>query len=778
MTKITSQTHLKALEQEVQSLRQQLAATRARLEENEDVLQAIRSGAVDAIIVSNEEGERIFTLQGADYVYQRLVEQMGEGAATVAEDGLILYANQELARLLNCSLNNLIGSYLIQFVAPQDQKSLGILLNSIQNKEILTQELSLMTATEEVIPVKLSLKKIDIDHLSFNSIIITDITESKIKEAAKISQILNSAIIVIKNFRLLTNGTLQIDNWLGGTQALFGYSIEAINQDPTLMTEQIFPEDREKLLSSLTQDIQAGRPGMMSYRFWHLDQTVHWLSSSYVAEWNVNQNCWQGLEIITDITQLKQLEQQFYHAQRLESLGTLASGIAHDFNNILTPIMGATQLLKMQLSQTDNRQTQRLLNLLLTSAERAINLVKQILFFSRGGETEHTHLHLENVLKDVINVAQQTFPKSIKLSLHRQMEALWMVDADATQMHQVFMNLLINARDAMPQGGLLTLLAKNCTLDENFVHSHWEAKVGRYVVIQVIDTGLGIDPSVLDRIFEPFFTTKEPGKGTGLGLSTVAGILKSHGGFILVSSQLGEGSTFEVFLPATDAVAITPSLPPSPREGRDELILVVDDEASVRDITQASLETYHYHTLLAKDGQEAIDLYREHQREVRIVLMDMMMPNVTGLEAIRGIQQINPQVKIIAISGLVENKALAMEAGVKAFLLKPYAITQLLQLLETLLSPEAIPESPESLALMPASRLTPGTVSRADLANLSPDWLRKMYEAAYRVDTDEMLEVIDQLPNDQTAIAQALKELVLDFNTETILDITRISEDA
>jgi CheY-like chemotaxis protein len=247
------------------------------------------------------------------------------------------------------------------------------------------------------------------------------------------------------------------------------------------------------------------------------------------------------------------------------------------------------------------------------------------------------------------------------------------------------------------------------------------------------------------------------------------GILKSHGGFVLVSSHLGKGTAFEVFLPATEDFIATP-LPTLPsRRGKGELILIVDDEDSVGKITQASLETYHYRTLFTQDGQEAIDLYRNHQGEIQVVLMDMMMPNMTGIEVIQALQKINPQVKIIATSGLFTNKTLAAEAGVKAFLLKPYAISQLLQLLGALLPLEEPLEHPENPGL---SSSAPPVLSRTALAELSPDWLQKMYDAAYRIDTDEMLELIAQMPDSHRAIAQALKALVLDFNTEIILDLT------
>ncbi len=366
--------------------------------------------------------------------------------------------------------------------------------------------------------------------------------------------------------------------------------------------------------------------------------------------------------------------------QRLESIGTLASGIAHDFNNILTPIFGVSQMLHLTLPNIDAK-TKRLLNLLSSSTEQAVNLVKQILFFSRSTEGQCVMLQLGYLLREVINITKQTFPKFIKISAQIPTAELWTISADATQMHQVFMNLMINARDAMPDGGNLSISAENRQLDEYYAMLNLEAKAGAYVVVTVTDTGIGISSELLNRIFDPFFTTKEVGKGTGLGLSTVMGIVKNHGGFIKVSSELGKGTQFEVFFPAIDGEVSIITLEEEMPIGNGELVLIVDDEVSIQEITKTALENYNYKTLIAGDGIEAIALYAKHQHEINVVLMDIMMPNLDGLTAIRTLQKINPLIKIIAMSGLPANRERALEADVKTFLLKPYTILQLLQML-------------------------------------------------------------------------------------------------
>jgi signal transduction histidine kinase/ActR/RegA family two-component response regulator len=390
------------------------------------------------------------------------------------------------------------------------------------------------------------------------------------------------------------------------------------------------------------------------------------------------------LTVNTDITQKKQLEAQFLRTQRLESIGTLASGIAHDLNNVLTPILMTAQLLE---TQVHDERSKRLLPILVTNAKRGANLVKQVLSFARGLEGKFTILQIKHLISEIKQIAKQTFPKSIEFSTSIP-QYLGTVFGDATQLHQVLMNLCVNARDAMPDGGTLTISAENLFIDQNHAKMNLDAQVGPYIVITVADTGTGIPPEILDRIFEPFFTTKEIGKGTGLGLSTVIGIIKSHGGFVKVYSEVGRGTQFKVYLPEAEVDQITPVEDLELPTGKGELILVVDDEAAIRDITKTSLETYNYRALTASDGIEAIALYAEHRQEISVVLTDMMMPSMDGATTIRTLRKIEPHVKIVAVSGLVSNDKLAQVAsiGVKTFLPKPYTTKELLTTLHEVLS--------------------------------------------------------------------------------------------
>lgn len=384
------------------------------------------------------------------------------------------------------------------------------------------------------------------------------------------------------------------------------------------------------------------------------------------------------LIINTNITDRRKLEAQYLRAQRMESIGTLAGGIAHDLNNVLTPIMMALGLLKAPLP--DEERTS-LLELLENAVQHAAEMVKQILFFARGSEGEKTILPLRAFLKETDRMLRHTLPKQIELKTVIP-NNLWAISADPTQLAQVLMNLCVNARDAMPTGGRLVLAAENIHLDETDRRGNGEdGHRGPYVRLTVDDTGIGIGGDIIERIFEPFFTTKEKGKGTGLGLATVTRIVKSHGGFLKVNSEIGKGTTFSVYFPAeVKTPAPMAETPLDPVEGQGACILVVDDEAYVRQITQQTLETFGYRVLTARDGTEALTQFVEHQAEIKAVITDLMMPVMDGAATIRALQQIDPNVRVIAASGLAETTQAAERIGtsVRAFLTKPFSARTLI----------------------------------------------------------------------------------------------------
>ena len=379
----------------------------------------------------------------------------------------------------------------------------------------------------------------------------------------------------------------------------------------------------------------------------------------------------------TDITERKQLETQYLRAQRMESIGTLAGGIAHDLNNILTPILVSVGLLRDQLQ---SQELAEMVDDIELAANRGADLVKQILSFARGAEATHAPVEPSSLFKDISRIVRESFPRNIQLQIQASAHLPWLL-GDATQLHQVLLNLAINARDAMPEGGRLTMSAEALMLDEHYAAMHPNARPGPHVVITISDTGEGISPEVQERIFEPFFTTKPLGQGTGLGLSTVQAIVKSHGGFMTLYSELTKGTTFKVYLPTAQHQESSPAQQAQRLlRGRGELILVVDDESSILSVTQQTLEAFGYRVVTAGDGAEAIAIYAERRHEIALVLTDIMMPIMDGLSTARAMTRLNPQVRIIAASGLNANATLTKltDAGVRHFLPKPYTAEGLL----------------------------------------------------------------------------------------------------
>jgi PAS domain S-box-containing protein len=394
----------------------------------------------------------------------------------------------------------------------------------------------------------------------------------------------------------------------------------------------------------------------------------------------------EGFCFVVDLTERKKLEHQFLRAQRMESIGTLAGGIAHDLNNILAPILMSIDILK---STTDTPQTREILETIEISAKRGADIVRQVLSFARGIEGERIEIQTKHLLKDLEAIIKDTFPKDIRLQFSVPNDT-WTVLGDPTQAHQVLLNLCVNARDAMPNGGSLVIAVNNVVLDEQYAAMNMQAKAGRFVNINVTDSGTGIPQKLIEKIFEPFFTTKEVGKGTGLGLSTVMAIIKSHEGFVNVYSEPGKGTTFKIYLPATDssseAAKVQTGAVSLPR-GNGELVLLVDDEASMRTITSQTLQAFGYRVMTATDGADAVAIYLAHRKDVAVVLTDMMMPVMDGPAMIHALMRINPEIKIIATSGLNANGGLTKvsEIRIKHFLTKPYTAGTLLKTLRATL---------------------------------------------------------------------------------------------
>jgi signal transduction histidine kinase len=440
------------------------------------------------------------------------------------------------------------------------------------------------------------------------------------------------------------------------------------------MIHRLGNRDRLLVLKKPFAAIEALQLACALCEKWQLTQEArdHLAATERIVEERTHELRETNERLQTEMEQRKKAEAHLLRAQRLESIGTLASGIAHDLNNMLSPILMSAGLLRTNLPE----ESQGLVTMIETSAHRAAGVVKQVLTFARGVEGEYVLLQPRHLLREIINVVSETFPRNIRLQCDLPKD-LGCLEGDATQLHQVLMNLCVNARDAMPDGGTLRLSAGNVELDEEYASMTPGAKAGSYVTVRVSDTGTGIPPEIIGKIFDPFFTTKELGKGTGLGLSTAVGILKGHGGFLDVRSEPGKGTTFEICLPLAveGVVSIADQNELPPPAGHGELILIVDDESEIREMTAAVLRQYGYNVIVATDGTEAVSIYAQRSTEISVVLTDIMMPVVDGVALCRVLRKMNPEVCLIVATGYSdESRALELRSlNVREVLSKPFS---------------------------------------------------------------------------------------------------------
>jgi PAS domain S-box-containing protein len=399
------------------------------------------------------------------------------------------------------------------------------------------------------------------------------------------------------------------------------------------------------------------------------------------------------LVINEDAAESRLLEEERLRAQRQECIGNLAGGIAHDLNNILQPISIALDMFRSRLA--DN-ESQEVLGMLDSNVRRATELVRQILTFTSGVRPERQSVEIHSLFGEVANFVRQAFPKAIQLHVSAE-DNLPPLLGDQTQMEQVVLNLCVNARDAMREGGQLRLEARVFEVNKDFAARQPLAKPGQYVRLTVSDTGAGIPPQIRKKIFEPFFTTKGPEKGTGLGLATVLGIIRRHGGFLTLETEVGCGSSFHVFIPAAPASpTAAPKTkfprPESPQNGGGETILLVDDEATVLKVIQRSLEKSGYRVLTANDGEEGCAVFKEHAGEIRLVITDMSMPGMDGLKMAAAIHKISPSIPILGTSGLdtQPDKKTLRALGLQRILSKPCNSATILEAIRQVLDARQI----------------------------------------------------------------------------------------
>jgi len=466
-------------------------------------------------------------------------------------------------------------------------------------------------------------------------------------------------------------------------------SYRAILGDPEQMRgsdsfNEIHPDDRERVKEAFAATVRTGTGSRLEYRFLLRDGSVRHIESQASVVKDAAGAVAFVVVVSRDVTEKKLLERQFLRAQRMESLGTLASGIAHDLNNVLSPIMMSIELIRTKLR---DKSGSRVIDALESSAKRGSDIVRQVLAFGRGLAGERITLQPKYIIKEIAKIIQETFPKGVEFTKDIPGD-LWTISADPTQMHQVILNVCVNARDAMPEGGKLSIAAENVTLSADEARTYNDASPGPYVAISIADTGMGIRPDILDKIFEPFFTTKDPRHGTGLGLSTSIGIVRAHGGFMHVHSRLGEGTTFVIYMPAqVDGHPGADPVDDAVAAGHGEMILAVDDEPAIRETLTETLGGIGYRVITACDGVEALDQFVRHRGEVRVVVTDMMMPVMDGRATIRALRGLSPGLRIIAMSGFmgVGDGANIAETGADRYIPKPFTTNELVKVINEML---------------------------------------------------------------------------------------------
>ena len=636
--------------------------------------------------------------QAIENQYRNLVDSTSDSLYLVDADGRYLFINHNHARRLKMPQNDVAGLSYKDIHSPEqnakfERKIQGVyqtgLSDSDEHHSLRDGRYFLRTFS----PVRDSTHP---ERVIAVAVVSKDITPRREAEEAlrrseekyrRLIEYSSEAIFII------SGGKISFAN--NRTEKMLGYPLADLQAMPFL--ELVIAEDRDMIDERQQAVLQESEPSLNNrFRMVRRDESTIWVAAnSVLMRW---ENAPATLNFMRDITRQKKAEAKLLQAQKMESIGTLAGGIAHDFNNLLMGIQGHASLALLNLHPGDpNYEHIRTIETLVVSGA---GLTRQLLGFARGGKHEVKSVDLN----DLIHQTSRTMGRTKKeINIHHHFEdPLWMTEIDPAQIEQVLVNLFINAWQAMPVGGDLHLETKNMIVDENRFKD-FSGKGGRYVKISVTDTGVGMDEKTRERIFEPFFTTREMGRGTGLGLASVYGIIKNHNGFINVYSEKGQGSTFNIYLPASAHQSQNHQCPEeasAPERSSDrETILVVDDEAMVLDVAGEMLRTLNYRVITVPNGAAAIDLYRREQERVDLVILDMVMPDMNGSEVFDAIRRINPGVRVLLSSGYSLNGQAGkiMERGCSGFIQKPFSISELAGKLRTIL------EQPSPRKKAPAS---------------------------------------------------------------------------
>ena len=630
-----------------------------------------------AMLIASEE-----TLRAQEADFRNVTESMPQLVWITDADGRHSYFNQQWIDYTGLSLAQSVGTGWLSAFHPAEQAgALRRWDDTVAKDKVYEAEYRLRAADGSyrwMLARALPLR--DVNHRTtrwFGTSTDIDnqvVTQAQLREQANLLNLTRDAIIVRE-----ADDTISF--WNNGAERLYGWTAEEVlgnrAQDFAYAGSSIAANARRHLALH----------GEWSGEVEHVrkDGSTVTVSSRWTLVRNERRAASSVLVVNTDITEHKKLESQLLRTQRLESIGTLASGVAHDLNNILAPIMMAAPLLRTEMSTEKRGQ---LVSLVEQSAERGAAIVRQVLTFARGADGERVLVQPSYALREIVEIATETFPRSITVTAHYP-EDLHLIEADPTQIHQVLLNLCVNARDAMPDGGVLALSAHNYHVDEHYAAMTPGLQAGPHLLIAVSDTGAGIPSHIMDKIFDPFFTTKGVGSGTGLGLSTVLGIVREYGGTVTAESS-GRGATFRLLLPASFASsggAESATADELPR-GHGETILMVDDEDAIRAVGEPLLRASGYDVLVAEDGPAALAIFAERAAEIDVILTDLAMPVMSGIALARTLRKMQPDACIIVSAGREDDCSPAeiLEIGIVATLPKPYTQPALLRLLDQVIS--------------------------------------------------------------------------------------------
>ena len=670
---------------------------------------AVRQGAQDYLVKGRVDGRLLYQslryaversavierLHRSEARYRSLVEGSIQGIL-IHVDGVVRFANQALASIVGATrAGDLIGRSIWTFVAEEDRPRVAAYTKARIEGRAAPEQYELRVVRQDGARIWLECLATAIAWEGETAILATlvDITERRrAEDDLRVSEerFRQLADNVKEAFMIVDLPDFRTVYLSGAWSGIWGRPADEAYANPNVWLEAIHPEDRAAVQAG-QQSLLRGEPATNVFRVLRPDQTSRWVRARTFPVFNADRQVYRLVGLAEDITEVRRTEEQLQQAQRMEAVGRLAGGIAHDFNNYLSAILGFSDLVLTDLgpdhpSAADVQQ-------ILQAGQSAEGLTRQLLVFSRRQVLQPQTLNLNDALRRVQSLLRRVIGEDIVLTLNLT-EPLPFVSADPGQIEQVIMNLAINARDAMPGGGRLTIETVRSVLDDQYVSEHVAASAGPYVMVAVTDTGTGMDATTRTRLFEPLFTTKEPGKGTGLGLATVYGIVQQSRGAIWVYSELGVGSTFKMYFPEVEGsnglAAASPKTERPPLAGT-ETILVVEDQPELRAVVRQILQRQGYTVLEASNGRDALGIARRHPSPIHALLTDVVMPGMGGRRLAELLEGIRPEVRPIYMSGYTDDTIVShgiLDSDL-AFIQKPFTPSALVsKVREVLDAPE------------------------------------------------------------------------------------------